>query len=338
MGNYRVTIDSGTTNTRVMLWDRNNHMAAIRRIETGARLSAIDGNNKRLKQGVREGILGVLQDAGVGWKEVEQVIASGMITSNAGLVEIPHIRTPAGAEELAANGVEALMGDVCPLSILFIPGICNRENGVSRKNSLIQNHFEEMDMMRGEEVESIALIRHFPKNREYLLVLPGSHTKFVAVNQRGQLTGCLTTISGELVSAVTYHTIISGSVGRELVKPDCYDREMCLMGYGIAAKTGLGRACFSTRILDTFLVHDSQKLASYLLGAVLQSDLAAVKSSQVLQGDRGRTVIVSGRNPIRRALVDLFRQDGYFTDVREFVPSDDFPLSAEGAFMIAGLR
>lgn len=332
MGDYTVTIDSGTTNTRVMLWDEDKHLTAVRKIETGARLSAIEGNNDRLRQGVRDSILGVLQDGGMGWREVGQVIASGMITSNAGLVEIPHICTPAGGEELAAHGVEVLLEDVCPLPVLFIPGICSRDSRIDLDN------FDEMDMMRGEEVESIALIRHFPENREYLLVLPGSHTKFVAVNRQGQITGCLTTISGELVSAITHHTIISGAVGRALVNPDGYDREMCLKGYETSARTGLGRACFSARILDTFLTQDRQKLASYLLGAVLQSDLAAVKGSRMLGEYKGRTVIVSGRNPVRQALVDLFRRDGYFTDIREFQPPDEFPLSAEGAFVISGLR
>ena len=35
-----------------------------------------------------------------------------------------------------------------------------------------------------------------------ILVLPGSHNKFVAVNADKEITGCLTSISGELLSAI----------------------------------------------------------------------------------------------------------------------------------------
>lgn len=59
-------------------------------------------------------------------------------------------------------------------------------------------NFEAMDIMRGEEVESIALLEQYPRGKSYLLVLPGSHMKFVSVNTKGQITGCLTSISGEL--------------------------------------------------------------------------------------------------------------------------------------------
>lgn len=79
-------------------------------------------------------------------------MASGMITADVGLVEVPHVTAPAGLEELSASLAPVLVPDVCPLPIHFIPGVKNRVSGVSLET------FEAMDIMRGEEVEACALI------------------------------------------------------------------------------------------------------------------------------------------------------------------------------------
>lgn len=304
---------------------------AVEKSEAGARLTALDGDNHRLKEAVRCCMEKALRTAGIGFDAVGQVAASGMITSNMGLFELPHIAAPAGANELAKASVETVIEDVCPLPILFIPGIKNRES------SSIDS-FEEMDIMRGEEVESIAILNHFPQGKGYLIILPGSHTKLIAVNKQGQISGCLTTISGELLSAVTMNTIIAEAVGHAFVQENEYDRDMVLLGYRTAKRTGTGRACFAARILSQFAVRDKKKLANYLLGAVLQNDLMAVQGSQALSAGKETTVIVSGKQPFRRALMDLFEEDGGFPDIREFAASADVPLSAEGAFIITDLR
>lgn len=326
--NYTITIDSGTTNTRIMLWNGERSLESECKLEVGARATAADGHNGRLKQSVRDGLQAVLQKAGLEFSQVQGVIASGMITSNLGLAEIDHVMAPAGVEELAKQARSVRLEDVCPLPVLFVPGLKNRDHLLNFEN------FEEMDMMRGEEVEAIALLESLPQNQEYLLALPGSHMKFVSVNCAGQMTGCLTTISGELLSAVTHNTILADTVGHEFVKPGNYDREMCLLGYRTARDTGLGRACFSARILNTFAEPDKQKLASYLLGAVLQGDIEAVKGSSVWQARPDQTVVISGKYPIRQALMDLFQEDGCFLDIREMPEPEQMPLSARGAFAV----
>lgn len=111
-------------------------------------------------------------------------MASGMITADVGLVEVPHVTAPAGLEELSASLAPVLVPDVCPLPIHFIPGVKNRVSGVSLET------FEAMDIMRGEEVEACALIDRLGVRGEAVLVLPGSHTKFVSVGADGRIAGC----------------------------------------------------------------------------------------------------------------------------------------------------
>ena len=329
MGKYVVTVDAGTTNTRVFLWNKYRMMVASAESETGVRNTAIDGNNDLLKKTIHDCIEAVLEQSRITYEDVDKVIACGMITSNVGLVEIPHVYAPTGLNELAEQAKEILLKDICPLPILFIPGVKNNIRKVNLDN------FEEMDVMRGEEVETMAILNDFPKRFPYMLVLPGSHTKFVAVNKEGQITGCLTTITGELLASITNDTIIADAVGKQFVNEESYDREMMLKGFDISKYSGIGRACFSARILNMFSIKDKEKLANYILGVCLATDVQAVKNSKALCVDPEMTVIVSGKNPLRKAIVDIMQHDGYFKKVQEYIPNSMFPLSAIGAYLVA---
>lgn len=325
---YTITIDTGTTNTRAFLWDESRSMAASAKAEVGVHNTAIEGSTATLKQAVRGCIESLLKQAGIGFEDISRVVGCGMITSNVGLAEIPHVFAPAGRKELAKNCVPRLIEGVCPLPILFIPGVKNAIASVDLMN------FEAMDMMRGEEVESIAVLESFPKGKPYLLVLPGSHTKFVSIDSEGRIAGCLTTITGELLDCITNHTIIADTVAHQFVREDSYDREMVLKGYAAAAATGIGRAAFSARILNTFAEKDRQKLANYILGAALSSDVQSLHHSTAVKLDPDVTVIVSGKDPLRSAIADILRFDGFFRHVEEFTPDPALPLSAKGAFAV----
>ncbi len=124
MNGVYLTIDTGTTNTRVTVL-KDGALLAQAKSETGVRVSAIDGDNHRLKQAVRQCLDEALDRAGIGWDQVCGVAASGMITSNVGLCEIPHCTAPAGAAELAAAIQSVSMPEICPLPIAFIPGVKN---------------------------------------------------------------------------------------------------------------------------------------------------------------------------------------------------------------------
>ena len=54
MKQYIITVDGGTTNTRCILWDENRRRIAQENRPVGVRNTAIDGNNRKLKQAVKE--------------------------------------------------------------------------------------------------------------------------------------------------------------------------------------------------------------------------------------------------------------------------------------------
>lgn len=328
MNGVYLTIDTGTTNTRVTVL-KDGALLAQAKSETGVRVSAIDGDNHRLKQAVRQCLDEALDRAGIGWDQVCGVAASGMITSNVGLCEIPHCTAPAGAAELAAAIQSVSMPEICPLPIAFIPGVKNSGAAVD------WNNFEAMDIMRGEEVEAMALLSHFAPGKPYLLVLPGSHMKFVSVDREGRITGCLTSISGELLAAITTGTILADAVQRQFADPEQFDEQALLAGWRTAARTGLGRACFSGRILNQFAGQPPQAIAYYLLGAVLQSDVAAIRGSRALCVPPEAEVVVAGKDPLRRAIAQLLQADGAFAAVHLYTPEPGaLPMAAEGVLRI----
>lgn len=333
MKKYVFTVDTGTTNTRVILWDENRNALGTEKREIGVRNTAIDGGNDRLKTAVKSCLDTLLETHGLDYSQVKGIIASGMITSNVGLVEIPHLVAPVSIDDLAAGIQDVPLEDICPIPMSFIPGVKNAEG-----DQVDLGNFETMDMMRGEEVESAAILSGLQEGVPYLLVLPGSHTKFVSVDEAGRITGCLTSITGELLNSITNDTIIADAVGHQFVSMETYDPEMLLTGYQTAKQCGIGRACFSARILNQFVIKDHGKLANYILGVCLQSDVAAIQNSAALRAGPDTTAIVGGKDPLRQAIADILRHEDCFGQVHIFQSDEDLPLSPIGAYLIADRR
>ena len=109
-----LTIDTGTTNTRVTVWRDDVALCQAAR-QVGVRDTAITGNRTTLQRGVQDTIEAALQKAGFGMSQVDLVLASGMITSNVGLHEVPHLMAPAGLRDLAAGMVQATIPEVCAI-------------------------------------------------------------------------------------------------------------------------------------------------------------------------------------------------------------------------------
>lgn len=321
---FLITIDGGTTNTRAALW-KDDEVIAVAAREVGAQNTATSASESPLKTAVKSCIDEIMEKGAVTFSDISGVVAAGMITSNAGLVEIPHLIAPVDAKTLAAHIKPVLLEDVCPLPINFIPGV---KNNVPEINT---DTFEQMDMMRGEEVEAFAILKDHPATKSTLLILPGSHNKFVSVDENGAITGCLTTISGELLSAITRHTILAKSVGQKFAAAESYDKEMVLRGAKTAGANGLGRACFSGRILGTFVTNDEMQIANFLLGAVLQGDIDAFKNSSALILDADADIIIAGKNPLRQALVDILHANSPECEVKEYHPAPGKPMSGVGA-------
>lgn len=325
---YIITIDSGTSNTRMYLWDAQGSCVDSFRAPVGVRNTATEGSNRLLKTTVREGLNSLLEKNSSSFGDVEMIIAGGMITSNMGLYELPHVTAPAGRAALIRGIKAVLIQEVSPIPIHFVPGVKNPVFPVD------EDHFEAMDIMRGEEIETMAVLDSLEKGVPYLLIHPGSHTKFVAVDPDGMITGCLTTLTGELLSCVTEHTILADAVAKSYVSSDTYEKDLVIRGYETAKKVGFGRAAFSARILNQFTAKKPSQIANFLLGAVLCQDLTALAHSAAMTLPKGIRIVVCGNSSIGRALGDILDREGTYGQVRR-AEQGEIPLSAAGAYSLA---
>lgn len=332
MNRYLITIDGGTTNTRAVLWNQDNVMITTANAQIGVRNTAIDGNNNRLKDTVQKLIQTLLTKTGISQERISAVYASGMITSNVGLAEIPHLIAPASLNDFADGVRSVLIPEVFPLPIHFIPGLKNMaDQAVSLDN------LESMDIMRGEETETLALVSSIDNQNGCLVVLPGSHTKFVTVDRHCLITGCLTSLTGEMLSVLTEYSIVAEAVKKQFAAEQ-YDLEYLKAGFHAAGNTSCARAAFLVRIVSQFLTRDQNQCASFLLGAVLQNDIAAIRTSRALNVNNRMQVLIAGRRPVGTAMKTLLAEDGYFTHIRLFDNDPLRPMAGYGALLIAQRR
>ncbi|HEY4093692.1 MAG TPA: 2-dehydro-3-deoxygalactonokinase [Luteibacter sp.] len=325
-----LTIDTGTTNTRVTAW-RDGQPIGQAATQVGVRDTAITGSTRKLEDALRETIGAALADANLERDDIGRVLASGMITSNVGLCEIPHIPVTAGIDDLAKAMRESLVENVWHQPIWFVPGVRNKVDHIGLHNC------EAMDMMRGEETESFALIERLNLSEPTVIVLPGSHSKFVSIDAQQRIDGCVTTLAGELLHVISHDTILAGSLKDGFAKR--IDPEMLLAGAASANKIGLGRACFSVRILDQFAVYDANARANFLLGAVLGSDLLTLKNSSAIRMSPGTRFVISGKPILREAIGRLVEGDDFFSGTVTVLGDDEQrDLAGYGAITIARRR
>ena len=117
-----------------------------------------------------------------------EILFSGMITSRNGWVETPYIPCPAALDSLAAGAVvrQGRQGQI----LRFLPGVSART--------------PTPDVMRGEEIQVFGSV---PADESAIVILPGTHSKWVEVRQ-GRITGFRTFLTGETYALLRHHSIV----------------------------------------------------------------------------------------------------------------------------------
>lgn len=308
---YVILIDSGTTNSRVRLVDNNSNVICdVEKIKVGVRNTAIDGDNSRLKESLYNAISLLLNRNNLSAKEINYIVASGMITSNLGIFEIPHVDSPLTIEKLAELSQVVVLEEMHNIPCVFIPGMSNTVQG--NRNNL--DSINDFDVMRGEEVESFGLIKQLDLEGKGILILPGSHTKFVIVDQNKTLSYCLSTLAGEVLMAIQNETILSESIDSQLI--NSIDKRYLLEGYNAAKTYGLTRSFYHVRLLQKFTELSQNKRANYYVGSVIYSDIQSLLStlSNIKDID---WVAIGGSNPLKHAFTYLLSESNYDWNVIE---------------------
>ena len=318
---YIVTIDMGTTNTRICIWDQLDHLIDYEKHAFGVRDTLTLGSNEWIEVRIEKELEKLMERLNIKREEIELVIASGMITSNLGIKEVPHLVAPVGMDDLVSSTEKYEWRNDSKFNMYLIRGIRNNEHDF-------------IDMMRGEEVEASAVIAKHFENKPLLIFLPGSHNKIVAVDGEGRITKGITTLAGELLSVITKNTILSDSLGGLMIEKENLDREMMKSGYEDSKKYGLGRTCFKVRLMDKIEHQGMDKLKNYLLGAVLESDIRSILEYGVASEDV-QIVVAPNNYPIGVAYETLLKQSNISSSVTILSEEESKMLSSYGAYHIA---
>jgi 2-dehydro-3-deoxygalactonokinase len=305
---YIATIDCGTTNTRVYIVDENGTVLKRASKKIGVRETAISGNNKALKEGIREVFYQALDEAGIKESEVSCILSSGMITSELGLIEIPHIWAPCNINALAENITPYHDEEVFPPSIpfYFIRGIKNPFD----PKTITMEQVGTLDFMRGEEVQIAGLLENPEVKLPCIVMILSSHTKFAAIDEKHNILGSVTTLSGQLYEAILAETFVGKSVRNEddFDDSDYFNPVVVDDAAREIKKSGFLRGLMYVRFLDT-LVHspwfDRKLFAEALLAA---EDMEALHQVKELTGLSSSSFILVGKTRRCRIYEHLLKQ------------------------------
>lgn len=269
-------IDCGTTNTRVYIVNEQHKIIATGERRVGVRNTSMTGSKDALRNGLYEAISEAVANANLKISDIPFAIASGMITSEIGLMEIPHLVAPIGIDELAKNVKIVPGNEIVPIDIpiMFIRGIRN-DYGDNATLHDIRN----VDFMRGEETQMIGIIREFNIAEPTNVIVLSSHTKMVHINGEKKVTSSLTTISGQLYEAVCTATMVGKSLSEvENEQSGDYSfEEIVSIARDVVENVGLDRCFLIPRFMQVLLKTDYRERRAFIDAAIAIDDLKALK-------------------------------------------------------------
>jgi len=275
-------IDCGTTNSRIYLLDENYQIIKKGNKSIGVRDSVFHGSNEVLKLGLKKLMEEIVQSSGLKIQDIKFAITFGMITSEIGLIEIPHRWAPVGINDLVSNIQIVQNQDIFPLPIplLFIPGVKNRF-----KENATHEDIRVIDFMRGEETQAVGLLHTYPNlNLPLTMIILSSHTKYVYINSQKQIAGSLTNLSGQVYDAIKKETSIGKSLmpNYKNVPPDYFDLNVIESAYEAIEHAGFLRTLLMPRFMEVLLKNTWYERDLFLDAAISCEDLKVLQEFSLL--------------------------------------------------------
>jgi len=271
---YYVTIDCGTTNSRIYIVDSLGKVFSKGKKNVGVKDTAITGSNEVLINGLKELFNDVLKMSNINMSEIKIILSSGMITSELGIKEIPHISAPCNINDLAKNIVKVDNIDLTGsnISMYFIPGIKNKYN----KEKIDYNHVDSLDFMRGEETQVIGLIRNSVTYYPKMVIILSSHTKFILIDTIGKIYGSITTMSGQLYDAIINHTFVGKSINDDKKNNDYNEIKILELAKKCSNSYGIIRSLMFPRFMDVLLDTSSKQRKLFLDALIAYEDIKVI--------------------------------------------------------------
>lgn len=337
---HLATIDCGTTNSRVYIVNERGEVKARAVRKVGVRDTALSGSTEKLKTGLREAYAEALAGAGLSVGAISLVVSSGMITSEIGLAELPHLWAPASLDALAGGITRLPQDDLFPGGppVYFVRGV---KNWYDEARSGLDDA-DRLDFMRGEETQVVGYLSLHETRLPLTFVVLSSHTKFISINREGAIAGSLTTVSGQVYEALMKETFLAKSVegdprrskqGGDL--DEGHYRSILDLARRFCDEGGFLRALLVTRFMDTLLSTTREERQVYV-EAVLAAEDLKVLSRLPAMGFPAEAGFVLVGSPARVRLYELLLEmSGVVGPIRSVTDTTEVDsLSIAGSLLL----
>jgi len=198
--------------------------------------------------------------------DADAVTLCGMASSRNGLLELSYAATPTDVESWARSSRTI---QIETWQVLLATGVCcgNNDSG--------------FDVMRGEEAQVFGAIRMHPALHDgrHLLVLPGTHSKWVDVVD-GSITHIRTSLTGELYALLCDHSTLlkaSSNPGSNNSSEDIHDAGFIAGAHrAMIANESLLHAMFKTRTAQLLQNRSADWAKGFLSGLLIGHEVAAL--------------------------------------------------------------
>lgn len=216
----------------------------------------------------------------------DRILLSGMITSRNGWVETPYAGVPVCAQDYL---LLATRQELKGAELLFMPGICQQSPA---------------NVIRGEELQIFGVCS---ADEDALVVLPGTHSKWVAV-ANGCITGFQTVMTGEIFDLLMKQSLIG-------LIADGTDHQQSAFCEGL--ETGADQRpeigttlakIFSARSKVLLDQHEPKDVASYLSGILIGSEIS---TGLACNADRTLPMYIIGNKTLCAHYSEGFRYLGH---------------------------
>ena len=326
-------IDCGTTYSRIYIVEKGRIIGQSAQ-KIGVRDVAVSGSKELLKQGLQTIFHDAVRNAGLTPADIQYAVASGMITSEIGLLEIPHAVAPVGLQELAQQVVITRDPTILPIEtpIVFVRGIKNRPDHEANFAGI-----RSLDFMRGEEVQVMGILSESDLQLPAVIIVLSSHTKLIYVNDKGQITASLTSLSGQIFEAVQQTIIAShpSEAAHDTVPDMVYDSILAKAQESVT-KAGLLRALLMPRFMKVLLDSTQAERSLFVQAAISAADIKMLDEVPTLGLTWPSSAVLVGQEERCRIYQTYIQQKFTHCTIRSITdPNAIARLTVAGALEVA---
>lgn len=304
-----ITVDCGTTNMRLRLYEGKKVLDEIKK-KAGGRNTAFSGSSDYLRGELRSAILELLSRNSKSESEIEIILCSGILASDVGIHYIPHAVAPCGIIESAKQAQRHIFEDITSIPILLIPGVKTLPaEGETDEEKIL----DRLESMSGEECETYGIMQQLGLHGNFVIALPGSYNKAMEINENGQITSILTGMCGEMIAAMSEHTMLKKTLPSPVIRKIMPDK--LIAGFDYAQKHGMSPSLIKARTVRTMRGWNEDEAANFFIGIILVDDI--LSSARLYS--KGKKFVVGGGDPLRKIFCILLERAG----VDEIIEIDD---------------